>query len=900
MHPPLSRRLCAWHTCRNPPRPAYVPSAVILSFLLGSLLRTYHVLILACALAAAAQPAEFVNGQAARAVVGQLNFTTASASPAQYQVGAVGGLAFANGTLYVADSSPLGATIEDFNNTNGAEPVTVYNRVLFFNANNIPGPYAPTLPSSDPGCGLCGYSAFNVLGQPNYSSDAPDYPVPTGQTYGSPTNSNLRAAAGVATDGHILAVADSGNNRVLIWNSIPTSTDAPADLVLGQANFTSATALPPTSSSLRGPQGVWIQNGKLFVADTANSRVLIWNSIPVSNNQPADLVLGQPNFNSANTPTQRMNPTVAANQLLNPTSVTSDGVHLFVADFGFNRVLIWNSIPTAMDQPADVVVGQPLMVTAVANWSSTFCQSDGTTSSGQPTYPLLCAGTLSTPSYALADSFGRLYIADQGNDRVLIYNSIPTQNGASADVVLGQPNMTTNVITTQANTIASTSVNNTAAVDTIPSPTSLAWDGMNLYVSDPYNLRILVFTPGDLPLPDNSVVNWASEIIRQEAIITLTGTPVANDTVTVTIQGTNYTYTEKSKDTLDLVAKGLVTAINNGSGDPNVTALFAGTGTGSIYLSSKQADLAYDAISLSATSSNTADVDPIVSGAYLSAGTAATAAPGMLVEINGTNLAAQSTPVVASLNAPIPTNLGHVQVFMDGIAAPVYRVSASQIITQIPFSFTDRNSTSIYVRTTNPSTGKVSITNATPVYIAPANPGLFATPATPGQSLLRPAAGAFHQTGNPQDVVSVNGTITAGNTATITINGRAYTYTVQASDTLTSVAQALVNAINNPGDPLVTASLSGDSSRVILTAKQPGAAGNAIPISASVSSSATIGLTAENSATCCNVTPGSAITAANPAVPGETISVSATGLGVISDSTNTAQNYTVAGHPYND
>ena len=29
------------------------------------------------------------------------------------------------------------------------------------------------------------------------------------------------------------------------------------------------------------------------------------------------------------------------------------------------------------------------------------------------------------------------------NDRVLIYNSIPTANGAAADIVLGQPNMTT-------------------------------------------------------------------------------------------------------------------------------------------------------------------------------------------------------------------------------------------------------------------------------------------------------------------------------------------------------------------------------------------------------------------------------------------------------------------------
>ena len=43
----------------------------------------------------------------------------------------------------------------------------------------------------------------------------------------------------------------------------------------------------------------------------------------------------------------------------NAVAVSSDGVRLFVTDLGFNRVLIWNSIPTANHAPADVVVGRP-------------------------------------------------------------------------------------------------------------------------------------------------------------------------------------------------------------------------------------------------------------------------------------------------------------------------------------------------------------------------------------------------------------------------------------------------------------------------------------------------------------------------------------------------------------
>jgi len=44
---------------------------------------------------------------------------------------------------------------------------------------------------------------------------------------------------------------------------------------------------------MRGPQGVWIQNGKLFVADTQNNRVLIFNQIPTKNGVAADVVVGE-------------------------------------------------------------------------------------------------------------------------------------------------------------------------------------------------------------------------------------------------------------------------------------------------------------------------------------------------------------------------------------------------------------------------------------------------------------------------------------------------------------------------------------------------------------------------------------------------------------------------------
>src|SRR6202012_6034015 len=131
---------------------------------------------------------------------------------------------------------------------------------------------------------------------------------------------------------------DTNHNRVLIWNSIPTTNNQAADVVVGQPTFTS-TSLPgattPTATSLRSPQGVWIQNGKLYIADTGYNRVLIYNQIPTKNGAAADIALGVPTLTTYAQPDLSQQSTSAsASTLLNPVSVTSDGVHLFVTDLG--------------------------------------------------------------------------------------------------------------------------------------------------------------------------------------------------------------------------------------------------------------------------------------------------------------------------------------------------------------------------------------------------------------------------------------------------------------------------------------------------------------------------------------------------------------------------------------
>ena len=112
------------------------------------------------------------------------------------------------------------------------------------------------------------------------------------------------APRGVFVANNHLFVSDTGRNRVFIWNSIPTSEYQEPDVVLGQLEIEDTgrnSGGEVTASTLQYPSGIWSDGKILVVADAWNHRVLIWHSIPTENGQPADVVLGQPDFESNKT-----------------------------------------------------------------------------------------------------------------------------------------------------------------------------------------------------------------------------------------------------------------------------------------------------------------------------------------------------------------------------------------------------------------------------------------------------------------------------------------------------------------------------------------------------------------------------------------------------------------------
>jgi len=94
---------------------------------------------------------------------------------------------------------------------------------------------------------------------------------------------------GISTDGEHLLLADARNNRILIWNKLPDG-NVPPDIVLGQPDFYSSDP-GDGMDELNWPVDVTSDGEHVVVADTYNNRILIWKTFPIRNGQPADVVL---------------------------------------------------------------------------------------------------------------------------------------------------------------------------------------------------------------------------------------------------------------------------------------------------------------------------------------------------------------------------------------------------------------------------------------------------------------------------------------------------------------------------------------------------------------------------------------------------------------------------------
>lgn len=400
--------------------------------------------------------AQWVNGQPATWVVGQPDFLSNAANNPSTALG----LNFADG---VAIDVPNGKMyVCDRNN----------HRVLRY-----PYPITTNQPTPD----------ATVFGQMDLTGTLANRGLanPTALTLNSPLN--------IMVESGNLWIVDELNNRVIRFsNAHLAAPDPSADLVIGQANFVTGTLQPLAANSLTSPHGIALDaaNGKLYVSDRANNRVLRYNfTLLPAANANAEAVFGQTSF-TANAPGTTVS-TLSGN-----TGITVDaGGALYVADATNNRVLRYNSAHLAPVPPAvinaDAVYGQPSFVSGAA---------------------ALAQNRINSPLGITIDiSTNDLYVADRNNFRVLVFLNAPGKpaTNSNADFVLGQNTFTSN------SAITSRTIGQT--------PRAIAFDATNqrLLVSHSNQHRVLQF---DKNLP---TLNTASPLLSAN-----------NGTPTQTIQPT--------------------------------------------------------------------------------------------------------------------------------------------------------------------------------------------------------------------------------------------------------------------------------------------------------------------------------------------------------------------------
>ena len=255
-----------------------------------------------------------------------------------------------------------------------------------------------------------------VIGQTDFSREGRN-------AKGDVNAATLNMPTGVAACDGTLAIADAWNHRILIWHNYPETSNQPADVVLGQADFGGGIANrasnTPAADTLNWCYGVAISDGRLIVCDTGNRRVLVWNEIPTANGTPADLVLGQRDFTTRD---DNAGEAGGALGMRWPHGIAAAGGMLFVSDAGNNRVMVWRRLPWSIGQPCDFVLGQ-----------TDFMGLDHNRASYYPT-----SSALNMP-YGLTVQGGMLVVTDTANSRLLGFELDGLSMDSSAIALAGQP-----------------------------------------------------------------------------------------------------------------------------------------------------------------------------------------------------------------------------------------------------------------------------------------------------------------------------------------------------------------------------------------------------------------------------------------------------------------------------
>lgn len=239
----------------------------------------------------------------------------ASGSNADAVLGQAGFVTAATATTQSGMNTPVGVTTDPSGNLFVTDRTN--NRILIF--------YSAASKGN-------GANADRVLGQAGFLTNL------------SGTSATaMNGPWGVSVDGGgRLWVGDANNNRVLRFDNVATiGNGGAASGVLGQTDFVSSAALPVGPGALSSPYYVAAApDGTLWVGDYSYERYLGYkNAAGKANGGNADIVLGQANFTTEGAAAASATGVNGANAI----AVDKEG-GLFASDFTYRRVLRFSGV----------------------------------------------------------------------------------------------------------------------------------------------------------------------------------------------------------------------------------------------------------------------------------------------------------------------------------------------------------------------------------------------------------------------------------------------------------------------------------------------------------------------------------------------------------------------------
>jgi uncharacterized protein (TIGR03437 family) len=431
---------------------------------------------------------------------------------------------------------------------------------------------------------------------------------------------------------------------------------------------------PVSKAFFTGPSGLARDSqGNVYVADPLQQKV---------RRIAADLTVttiagsGLPGFAGDNGP-------AAAAVLNTPQGVAVDGAgNVYIADSGNNRIRM--------------VAGNGNIRTIAGNGIAAFSGDGGAAASA----------SLSGPNFVLADTSGNLFIADTANHRIRKI----TPDGI-IHTIAGN------------GTVGFTGDGGPAIAAELETPRSVAVDASgNLYIVD-------------------NPVHTVRKVGPSGIISTFAGTPgqqgyagdggpanlaLLNSPYGVAVDGAgNVLIADTGNNTIRKVTPdgGISSIPPDGSPTPlalNTVLALAPDPNGNLYVASAYGPVGYAYMGASPFPRFAPSV-PWIGIRNAAGGRGSAVAPGMLASIYGGNLGPQQG-VTAGLDASgnFGDSLGGVQVFVNGIAAPILYAQTGQVNFIVPFEIAAMSTADIYVA----YNGLNSITNTLPV--TPTFPGMFA------------------------------------------------------------------------------------------------------------------------------------------------------------------------------